>query len=62
VDRLRFFPFSGSVVEEFDDPEILEIVFKSHRIIYRVDGKKVFVMRVIHAARDLKRRQIEESD
>jgi plasmid stabilization system protein ParE len=49
-------------VEEFGDPELREIGFKSHRIIYRFDGKQVAIIRVFHAARELKPRHIQESD
>ena len=62
VNDLSLFPFLGSAVEELGDPEILEIPFKSHRIIYRFDGKRVIIIRVFHAARNLGMRDIEESD
>jgi toxin ParE1/3/4 len=50
---LGAFPFSGSVVPEFADPSIRELILKPYRIVYRVDdvAKVVGVVRYWHAAR-----------
>lgn|ERR1043166_1524209 len=48
---LRTFPERGRVVPEFADPEIREIIFKSYRIVYRIRGGKVGIIRFWHAAR-----------
>src|SRR5689334_8996314 len=37
ANRLRDFPESGSIVEDFDDPTLLEINYRSQRIFYRYD-------------------------
>ena len=41
------------MVSEFDDPNIREIIFRSYRIVYRVnhEQKAVEVSRFWHAAR-----------
>jgi plasmid stabilization system protein ParE len=53
VERLADFPESGRIVPEFDDPVIREVIRKTCRIVYRVDGGKrvVEIARVWHAAR-----------
>ena len=50
---LRAFPEIGRVVPEFDDPNIREIIFRSYRIVYRVnhEQKAVEVSRFWHAAK-----------
>jgi len=53
VDLLPQFPEMGRVVPEFADSNLREIVFRSYRIIYRVDPSKQFIAiaRVWHGAR-----------
>ena len=57
--RLRIFPQSGWVVEEINDPTILEIVFDRYRIIYHYDGKFVDIVRVWPGARPLTLQRLE---
>ena len=49
--RLRRFPLSGWIVEEWQDPSIREILFGSYRIIHRVRDNLVEIMIVCHGAR-----------
>jgi plasmid stabilization system protein ParE len=49
--RLRRFPLSGWMVEEWQDPNIREILYGNYRIIHRVRDNVVQVMIVIHGAR-----------
>ena len=46
-------PESGSMVPEYDSPEIREVFEKSYRIIYRILTDRIDVMAVIHGARKL---------
>ena len=50
---LHKFPERGRIVPEFKRPELREIIFRSYRIIYRVNDAKrsVEVIRIWHAAR-----------
>ncbi len=48
---LRRFPLSGWMVEEWQDPNIREILHRNYRIIHRVRDNVVQVMIVIHGAR-----------
>src|SRR4051812_39518753 len=48
---LTDFPERGRIVPELKNPSIREIFFKSYRIVYRLRGKSVEVIRFWHAAR-----------
>jgi plasmid stabilization system protein ParE len=50
ASRLRDFPESGAVVEEFDDPSIREIDFRGQRRLYRYDGVWVVIITVFHGS------------
>lgn len=53
--QIARYPQSGSVVTEFDHPDIREIIEGPYRIIYRVKTEHVEVLSVIHGARQLPR-------
>jgi toxin ParE1/3/4 len=54
VDQLELFPKSGRVVPEFNSNSIRELIEGNYRIIYKLTIRKVSVIRVHHAARQLK--------
>ena len=48
--QLERFPESGRIVPELLDENIKtyrELIYKHYRIIYRIDNKKVFVVRIL---------------
>ena len=51
TDRLKLFPFSGSVVPELNRENIREIFCGSYRIIHRASEEIVEVLTVHHGAR-----------
>jgi plasmid stabilization system protein ParE len=53
-DRLRDFPESGAVVEEYNDPSVRDIYFKDQRIIFRYDGVTVTILNVVHGSHVLR--------
>jgi toxin ParE1/3/4 len=53
VGRLRQFPRSGTQIQEFNRPELREILVGSYRVIYRLHNHSVEVLAVVHAARQL---------
>ena len=55
VERLADFPLSGRVVPEFGITGLREIVHPPFRIVYRIDGERVRVVRVWRSERLLKR-------
>ena len=59
--RLKLFPESGWVVEEFQNPEIREIVVGSHRIIYRFRHNVVRIITVFLGSRILRIENLENA-
>lgn len=51
LEQLAEFPDSGRVVPEFDTPWLRELVHPSFRIVYRVDGVRVRIVRVWRSER-----------
>jgi toxin ParE1/3/4 len=52
TERLAEFPRSGRIIPEIGNPACREILYGSHRIMYRVDGPDVWVTGVVHGARN----------
>ena len=46
LDQLAEFPESGRVVPEFDQPWLRELVRPPFRLVYRLNGERVRVVRV----------------
>ena len=56
LDRIAFlekFPARAPRIPEFSavGEEYRHLVFRNHRIVFRIKGKAVIVMRVVHSAR-----------
>lgn len=54
IDQLESFPKSGRVVPEFNLESIRELIEGNYRIIYKISTSEVAIIRVHHAARQLK--------
>lgn len=54
VDQLEKFPKSGRVVPEFDTESIRELIEGNYRIVYKITSHQVTIIRIHHAARQLK--------
>jgi plasmid stabilization system protein ParE len=54
TDKLTTNPQIGRVVPEFERQELREVLFKSYRIIYLLREDMVYILRVVHGARDLR--------
>jgi toxin ParE1/3/4 len=50
---LNVFPWRGRVVPEFGDKSLREIFVMSYRMVYRIMEKQVFIVALVHGARDL---------
>ena len=46
-------PESGSIVPEYNRPDVRELFVHSFRLIYRIAGSDVRVLTVIHGSRQL---------
>ena len=52
---LKKLPELGSIVPEFDDYTLRELIVFSYRIIYEVRKEDCYIMFVVHGSRDLMR-------
>jgi toxin ParE1/3/4 len=50
---LRTFPELGQVVPEFDERTVRERVLQNYRIFYEVQERRVLIIAIVHAARDI---------
>lgn len=48
------FPEIGKRLKELPEKEYRELLYKSYRIIYKVEGGKVYILTIYHSARLLK--------
>ncbi len=53
VERLADFPESGRIAPEFNIENLREIIFAPFRIVYRLDGNKIKIVRVWRSERML---------
>jgi len=43
----------GRVVPELEEPAVRELIIGSYRLVYEIEGSDVYVLGLIHGARDL---------
>ena len=48
VERLKDFPEQGRRVPEAKRADVREIFFQSHRIVYRIESKRIVILTVRH--------------
>ncbi len=53
VDILLKNPHIGRIVPEFSRPDLREVIVGNYRIVYLLKDDEVFILRVVHGARDL---------
>jgi plasmid stabilization system protein ParE len=56
AETLQELPRIGRVVPEAEDETIRELLFRSYRIMYRVEADRVLILTVIHGNRDISQR------
>ncbi|MCL6573436.1 MAG: type II toxin-antitoxin system RelE/ParE family toxin [Bacillus sp. (in: Bacteria)] len=52
IETITTFPNSGRIVPEFNNDRIREKILLNYRIIYRINGSRMEIIRIIHHARD----------
>lgn len=62
VESLDNFPGRGRQVPEAKDRNIRELLFNNYRIIYHIEVNRVLILTIIHAARNLKDKDIKPWD
>jgi toxin ParE1/3/4 len=51
VERLQWFPESGRIVPERQEPSIREVILSSYRIVYRLQGNVAQIATVFRSSR-----------
>ena len=54
TDRLQKYPLSGREIPEIGEKSCREIIYGSYRIMYKIEGKNVWITGVVHGAKDWK--------
>ena len=53
IDYLKVSPYMGRKIPEFNEINKRELIYKSYRIMYKIEFNEVFVRRIWHSARNL---------
>jgi plasmid stabilization system protein ParE len=61
TDRLESFPRSGRVVREVGSENLREVIYRSHRIIYRIEKNAVLILTLRGAAQRLDLKELDGS-
>ena len=48
------YPYLGRKIKEINDEKIREFIYKSYRIIYKIDSNVILILRIWHTERNLK--------
>ena len=59
VERLKDFPEQGRVVPELGRPDVREIFYMSHRIIYKVGSRRIRIVTIRHGRQLLDKKEIK---
>ena len=51
INILNLFPRAGRKIHEYSNEEYRELIYKSYRIIYKVEQNKIIIQRIWHSAR-----------
>ncbi len=50
-ERLNGFPLSGRIIPEVGRKDCRELIYGSHRVLYRITENDVWIVAVVHSAR-----------
>lgn len=53
VDNISFFPYIGRKVPEYNLENYRELIYKSYRIIYKVQSNEILIRRIWHSSRKM---------
>lgn len=51
IERLKIFPESGRIVQEYNQKDIREIIFQNYRIVYRIKPSAIEIVTIMHGAK-----------
>jgi addiction module RelE/StbE family toxin len=58
VERLKVFPEQGRKVPEAKRADVREIFFQNHRIVYRIESKRIVILTVRHTRQLLDQKEL----
>lgn len=50
--NLSIFPYMGRKIPEYNNPNLREIIYKSYRILYKVNSN-IYILNIFHHARNI---------
>ena len=53
TEKIKFFPYMGRKIPEYNQENIRELIYKSYRIIYKIDLNEILIRRIWHSSRNL---------
>jgi plasmid stabilization system protein ParE len=62
TDRLERFPQGGRIVPEIQLPDYREIIYGKHRVIYRVEKRRIWILTVRRGRQLLRRSEILDEE
>ncbi len=54
IERLKDFPESGRIVPEFENPKLREVIVSPYRVVYRIAGPEIHIIRIWHSKQEIK--------
>ena len=51
VNCLEILPYMGRKIPEYNEGNKRELIYKSYRIMYKIESNKIFIRRIWHSAR-----------
>jgi plasmid stabilization system protein ParE len=59
VERIKDFPEQGRIVPEIGCPDVREIFYMSHRIIYKIGSRRIRIVTIRHGRQLLDKKEIK---
>ena len=58
VNHLEYSPYMGRKIPEFNEENKRELIYKSYRIMYKIESNIIAIHRIWHSARNLPKQLI----
>lgn len=52
IKNLSMFPYMGRKIPEYNNINLREIIYKSYRILYKVNSN-IYILNIVHHSRDI---------
>lgn len=53
TEKLEYLPYIGRKIPEYNEETQRELIYKSYRIIYKIESNNIFIRRIWHSSRKL---------